>query len=134
MRHEPQVRPQSRRRSGTGMEARPSRAQPQPAPQPVEAPASRLPARHEHHPAASTQKDNDVNVPFLNNAWGDVGRALFDVPDTELPELEQKLHGLAASEPGRAAEVFTAFAGMVRQERTMRDAEMLSRHPSRSAS
>ena len=52
----------------------------------------------------------------------------------ELRELEDRLHSLAITEPGCTAEVFTAFAGMVRQERMMRHAEMLSRHPGRPAS
>ena len=75
-----------------------------------------------------------MTVSFLSNAWGDVGRALYEVPDTELRELEDRLRSLAHTEPGRTAQVFTAFAGMVRQERTMRENEMLSRHPSRPAS
>jgi hypothetical protein len=75
-----------------------------------------------------------MTVTFLSKAWGDVGSALYDVPDTELRELEATLRSLAISEPGRTAQVFTAFADMVRAERSMRETEMLSRHPSRRAS
>jgi len=64
---------------------------------------------------------------ILNNAWGDVGAALYDVPDAELPAIEDTLHGLAHNEPGRSAQVFTALAGMVRTEREMREDEVRSR-------
>jgi hypothetical protein len=40
---------------------------------------------------------------FLNNAWGDVGTALYDMPDAELHAIEDTLHGLAHGQPGRAA-------------------------------
>jgi hypothetical protein len=69
---------------------------------------------------------------FLNNAWGDVGATLYDVPDAELPAIEDALHGLAHADPGRAGQVFTALAGMVRTEREMREDEM--RAPERPAS
>jgi hypothetical protein len=61
---------------------------------------------------------------ILNTAWGDVGAALFDVPDTELPAIEDALHSLAHDQPGRSAQVFTALAGMVRTEREMREDEL----------
>jgi len=37
----------------------------------------------------------------LPNAWGEVGSALWDVPDTELAALAARLRDLAAAEPGR---------------------------------
>ena len=52
--------------------------------------------------------------------WGNVGAALYDVPDTELPALASKLRDLAAAEPGRAAQVLAAFAAMVDTERDWR--------------
>lgn len=56
-------------------------------------------------------------------AWGDVGRALCDVPDTELAALAATLHSLGETEPGRAGNVLHAFAGMVETEWQWRSRE-----------
>ncbi len=58
------------------------------------------------------------------DAWGDVGNALYDVPDTELAALAATLHDLATASPGRAADVLHAFAGMVETERQWREDAM----------
>jgi hypothetical protein len=65
-----------------------------------------------------------MSVSIITNAWGDVGTALYDVPDTELTALAAQLRDLAAAEPGRAANVFTAFAAMVETERQWREDQM----------
>jgi hypothetical protein len=61
-----------------------------------------------------------MTVSFIANAWGDVGRALFDVPDTELEGLAGDLRGLATARPGRAADVLHALAAMVETEQRWR--------------
>jgi hypothetical protein len=57
-------------------------------------------------------------------AWGEVGRALYDVPDVELTALAAQLRELAAFDPGRAANVLLAFAAMVETERSWRERDM----------
>jgi hypothetical protein len=57
---------------------------------------------------------------LINDAWGDVGHALFELPDTEVTALAARLRDLAASEPGRTGNVLTAFAAMVETEREWR--------------
>jgi hypothetical protein len=63
----------------------------------------------------------------IYNAWGDLGRALYDVPDIELAALGDRLRAAAAAEPGRLAAVLLAVAGMVETEREMRQRAMARR-------
>jgi hypothetical protein len=56
----------------------------------------------------------------INTAWGEVGSALWEVPDTELAALETRLLALADEEPGRIGDAFRAFASMVTTERGTR--------------
>jgi hypothetical protein len=58
------------------------------------------------------------------DAWGEVGNALYEVPDTELAALAATLHDLAMASPGRAADVLHGFADMVETERQWREAAM----------
>jgi hypothetical protein len=58
-------------------------------------------------------------------AWGELGRALYDMPGTELPELASQLDSLAHSAPGRAGVALHAFAGLVRAEQRHREQEHL---------
>jgi hypothetical protein len=50
-----------------------------------------------------------MSISFLSNAWGDVGSALFDVPDIELQRL--KGWGLSLVGHGRRACVTDAGCG-----------------------
>jgi hypothetical protein len=55
--------------------------------------------------------------------WNDLGRALFDVPDTELAELVAKLTSDAAASPSRSGAVLLGFAGVAEAERRSRERE-----------
>jgi hypothetical protein len=57
------------------------------------------------------------------DAWGEVGNALYEVPGVELTVLAARLRGLAAADPGRAANVLDAFAQIVETERDWRSRE-----------
>jgi hypothetical protein len=65
-----------------------------------------------------------MTLSFITNAWGDVGRALFDVPDTELASLAAGLRELAMARPGRTADVVAAFAALVETERRWREEQV----------
>lgn len=56
-----------------------------------------------------------------NNVWGDVGTALYDMPGTELAAVAGQLRELARISPGRAGDLFTAFASMVDTELSWRN-------------
>lgn len=51
-----------------------------------------------------------------NSAWGDVGNALYDVPDTELVAAGGQLRELARANPGRTGVLLAAFAAMIDTE------------------
>jgi hypothetical protein len=67
--------------------------------------------------------------PVINDAWGDVGHALYDVPEIELPALAARLHDLATADPGRAGDVLHAFAAMVETEQQWRQSEWRNAAP-----
>lgn len=54
------------------------------------------------------------------NAWGDVGRALYDLTDVELRRLAVMLEGLAAGETPAMAAAITALGTMVETEQRIR--------------